>query len=448
MPRNRDFRGLTVRAEADGIVTTHTARRGTRTLAELSISPIQTAPEGLAGLRRWPQPWAFVLMPLPYGIFLGYVQTALPWLLRQGGFSVDRIGAIEALILAPMALYFLWSPLVDFWLRRRVWMVLLAALSALLLAAAILLLARLPQLATRMLLAGFAVNLLTTSCAGALIALTLGEAGRAKAAAWMQGGMLAAQALGGALLLYLARRLSTPATATCAAVLVAAPALIALTIGEKAPQGNARDFWRTVKTMGCEIRATLFAARSLPALLLLVSPVGTAAAQSLFAAMAREYSVGEQGVLLLNGILGGVLTMLGAFAAVVVPAHWDRRIAYAASGLLCAVSGIFLVFAPMAPWAYYAGVALYMLSSGMCYAFFLGVVVIALGEAGESAGTRYTMLVSLGNLPVVYMTRVEGWGYGVFGSRGVPALDAAGNLLVALATAVWIAVAAVRRPKE
>jgi hypothetical protein len=84
----------------------------------------------------------------------------------------------------------------------------------------------------------------------------------------------------------------------------------------------------------------------------------------------------------------------------------------------------------------------------MCYAFFLGVVVIALGEAGESAGTRYTMLVSLGNLPVVYMTRVEGWGYGVFGSQGVPALDAAGNLLVALATAVWIAVAAVRRPKE
>jgi PAT family beta-lactamase induction signal transducer AmpG len=379
-------------------------------------------------------------MPLPYGIFLGYVQTALPWLLRQTGFSVDRIGAIEALILAPMALYFLWSPLVDFWLRRRTWMVLLAALSALMLAAAILLLAGHAQLATWMLFIGFAVNLLTTSCGGALIALTLDEAGRAKAAAWMQGGMLAAQALGGALLLYLGRRLSTAETAFCAAALVAAPALIALTIAEQAPQGTTDDLWLTVKIMGREIRATLFAWRSLPALLLLVSPVGTAAAQSLFAAMAREYRVGEGGVLLLNGILGGVLTMLGAFAAVVVPAHWDRRIAYAGSGLLCAVSGVFLVFAPFSPWAYYAGVGLYMFSSGACYAFFLGVVMVALGEAGKSASSRYTILVSLGNLPVVYMTRLEGWGYGVFGARGVPALDAAGNLLVAIATGVWIAV--------
>jgi MFS family permease len=387
-------------------------------------------------------------MPLPYGIFLGYIQTALPWLLRQAGHPVDQIGSIEALILAPMAIYFLWSPLVDFWIRRRTWMVLLAALSALMLAAAVLLLARHPRLATWMLLAGFAVNLLTTSCGGALIALTLDEAGRAKAAAWMQGGMLAAQALGGALLLYLARRLPAPLTAACAAALVAAPALIALTIGETQPQGTAEDLWLTVKTMACEIRATLFAWKSLPALLLLVSPVGTAAAQSLFAAMAREYHVGERGVLLLNGILGGVLTMVGAFAAVIVPAHWDRRIAYAGAGLVCAVSGVFLVFAPMTPWAYYAGVALYMFSSGACYAFFLGVVMIALGEAGKSASSRYTILVSLGNLPVVYMTKVEGWGYGVFGSRGVPALDAAGTLLVAIATAVWIAAALARRSRK
>jgi len=49
---------------------------------------------------------------------------------------------------------------------------------------------------------------------------------------------------------------------------------------------------------------------------------------------------------------------------------------------------------------------------------------------------------------VVYMTKVEGWGYGVFGSRGVPALDAAGNLLVAIATAVWIAAALARRSRK
>jgi PAT family beta-lactamase induction signal transducer AmpG len=386
-------------------------------------------------------------MPLPYGIFLGYLQTALPWLLRQIGYPVDQIGSIESLVLLPMALYFLWSPLVDFGLRRRTWMVLLAAVSAGMLAAAILLLVHHPQLATAMLVAGFAVNLLTTSCAGALIALTQNDAGRAKAAAWMQGGGLAAQALGGALLLYLSRRLPTPATAICAAALASLPALIALTIGEQQPQSSRHDLWQTCKTMASEIRSTLFAKKAIAALLLLVSPVGTAAAQSLFAAMAREYSVGEQGVLLLNGILGGVLTMAGAFAAVIVPAHWDRRIAYPAAGLLCACSGIFLAVAPMTPWAYFTGVALYMFSSGACYAFFLGVVMLALGEAGKSASSRYTILVSLGNLPVVYMTRIEGWGYGQFGAKAVPALDAAGNLLVAIAATIWIALALSRKQR-
>ncbi len=386
-----------------------------------------------------------MLLPLPYGIFLGYLQTALPWLLRQSGYPVDQIGSIVALVLAPMALYFLWSPLIDFWLRRRTWTILLSTLSGAMLAAAILLLARHPRLAVWTLVLGFAVNLLTTSCGGALIALTQEEPGRAKAAAWMQGGMLAAQALGGALLLYLSRRLPTPATALCAALLVAAPGLITLTIPEPAPQNSTRQLWQTLRAMSKEVRETLFRWRALPALLLLVSPVGTAAAQSLFAAMAREYQVGENGVLLLNGILGGVLTMLGAFAAVVVPAAWDRRIAYAGAGLVCGLSGIFLAVAPTVPWAYYAGVSLYMFSSGACYAFFLGVVVFALGNAGRSAGSRYTMLVSLGNLPIVYMTRIEGLGYGRFGLRAVPALDAAGNLLVALIVAIVLGALFVRR---
>jgi hypothetical protein len=78
-----------------------------------------------------------------------------------------------------------------------------------------------------------------------------------------------------------------------------------------------------------------------------------------------------------------------------------------------------------------------MLTTGMCYAFFLGVVMVTMGEAGRSASSRYTILVSLGNLPVVYMTKVEGWGFSLFGPRGVPAFDAAGNVLVGLCVLLW-----------
>jgi PAT family beta-lactamase induction signal transducer AmpG len=398
-------------------------------------------PETLAtrGWReRWPSPWVFVLMPLPFGIFLGYMQTPLPYLLRRMGYRVDEIGSIEALILLPMALYFLWSPLVDFWLRRRTWMVLFASLSGVMLGTAILLLAAHRELATWLLFAGFSVNTLTTACMGGLMAVTQTPTGKARAAAWAQGGMLGAQALGGALLLYFSKQMSIPALGLVAAALVAAPAAIALTIPEPAAPSGTSEFLRTCAFMGREIRETLFSWKSLPGLMLLISPVSTGAAQSLFAAMARDYQVGEQGVMLLNGLLGGVLTMLGAFAVVMVPAEWDRRIAYAGAGLLSAGSGIFLAIAPMRPVEYFGGVAFYMLTTGAAYAFFLGVVMDTLGEAGKSASSRYTILVSIGNLPIVYMTKVEGWGYGMFGPRGVPGIDAAGNVLVAVCVVVWL----------
>lgn len=388
--------------------------------------------------RDWPPAWIFLLMPLPFGIFSGYVQTALPWLLRRMGYSVNNIGAIVALILSPMAFAFLWSPVADFGFRRRTWMLLMSALSGVLLAAAILLLGADAHLTTWLLFAGYAVSIFTTSCSGGLLAATQAESVKSRAAAWMQGGMLTSSALGGALLLYCSKRLSLPALAVGAALLVTAPAAIALTIPEPAPLSDLRNFWKTCTTMGREIRTTLFSMKSLPGMLLLFAPVGTGAAQSLFAAMAKDYHVGMRGVLLLNGLLGGVLNMIGAYVAVIVPAHWDRRIAYAAAGLTCAGVGAYLTFAPLNPVTYLTGVALYMLTTGACYGFFLGVVMVTMGDAGLSASGRYAILVSLGDLPIVYMTVVEGWSFKLFGVRGVPASDCLGNLLVAICTAVWL----------
>ena len=386
----------------------------------------------------WPPPWLFVLMPLTYGVFAGYVQTALPWLLRHMGYPVDGIGTIVALILSPMAFYFVSSPLLDFGLRRRTWMLLVSTLAGVLMAAAILLLGSNMLLAKWLLFAGFVCSLLSSSCGGTLVAVTQSEHGKAKAAAWLQGGALAAQALGGAVLLYCSKHLTVPVLAVVAALLVALPAVVALTIPEPPVQSDVNRLKETCITMGREIRATLFSWKSLPGLLLLVSPVGTGAAQSLFAAMAQDYHVGVQGVLLLNGMLGAVLNMAGASVAIVAPAHWDRRICYAAAGLTSACAGIFLTFAPLTPATYYAGVAAYIFTAGICWGFFLGVVMVTMGEAGISAGSRYSILVSLGDLPIVYMTVVEARSYGIFGTRGVPGADAAGNVIVVACVVCWL----------
>jgi len=73
--------------------------------------------------------------------------------------------------------------------------------------------------------------------------------------------------------------------------------------------------------------------------------------------------------------------------------------------------------------------------------------MVTLGPAGAATSTRATILVCIGNLPIVYMTRIEGWAYSLFGVRGIPAIDAIGNLLVVVAVAIWLT-ARMRKPIE
>ncbi len=405
------------------------------------------APLGGEALRaHWPAPWVFAVLALVNGVFQSYLVVPLPYLLRGAGYSVDRIGAMVAFALLPMTIYFLWSPLLDVWLRRRTWIVLLAGVSGLMLVGALPLLATHTRAAMWLLFAGYAVSLMTNSAAGGLLAVTQWGEAKGRAGAWMQGGGLAATALGGAALLWCSQHLPMAVAGAVAGVMVAVPALIALTVPEAAP---AREGLGTkCRAMAAEIREALFSWKAVPGVLLLVAPVGSGAAQSLFAAMAPEYGVGARGVMLLNGVLGGVLTMLGALAVAALPARWDRRLAYATAGAACGCVGLLLALAPMTPAVYFVGVGAYLLTVGVCYAYFLGVVLQTMGAAAGSASTRFTLLVSLGNLPIVYMVRVEAWGYGHFGPRGVPALDAAGNLLVAVAVALCLGVPWVRRSRR
>jgi PAT family beta-lactamase induction signal transducer AmpG len=398
------------------------------------------APETLSSetTASWPRPWLFAVLPLACGVLTGYNQTPLPWLLRQMGYSVDRISSIESFVILPITLYFLATPIVDFALRRRTWSVLLAATSAAMLFFSILLMPHHLSAAIWILFFGVGLNQMVFACSNGLMAQCLKDAALSRAAAWAQGGTLAAQALGGGLLLYLSPHLPLLALASVAAVLASAPSLLVLTVPEPPPLCSLRNLGASCALMLRETRETLFSWKNLPGILLLLSPVGTGAAQNLFPAAAREYHVGEHGVVLLNGLLGGLLTMAGAFVAVAVPGRWDRRICYAGSALFASTIGIFLTFAPLVPMVYYAGVGLYLLTTGACWGFFLGVVMVTLGPAGASASTRATILVCIGNLPIVYMTRIEGWASGLFGVRGIPAFDALGNLLAVIAVVLWI----------
>src|ERR1700736_1155629 len=123
---------------------------------------------------RGPAPWLFGIANLPYGVYTGFITTAMPYLLRNAGLPVDRIADVSALALAPAVWYFLWAPVVDTGFRRRTWLILSSALSAACLWAALQqpLPSRLAAF-TILVVAGSILNMLVSASNGGLMAVTI-----------------------------------------------------------------------------------------------------------------------------------------------------------------------------------------------------------------------------------------------------------------------------------
>ncbi len=379
----------------------------------------------------------FLPIALPYGIFQGFLQTPLPFLLRRQGFPVGEIASLLSLLMLPNALYFLWSPILDVGLRKRMWLLLTAAISGGGLLLAIVTGHSAPRLAVGLLFAACVVNTLTSGCQGGLLAGSSGTRGKQRACGWLQVGNYGGVAIGGGLLLLLAERLPVHRAALGAALLVATPALFAFLLRKDRYQETPGP---RLPQMIREIRTTLFSRKTAPSLLVMLAPVGTGAASALLAGLAKDYGVGANRVIWVNGFAGGLLTIVGCLAASAYPVSWDRRGAYVFSGCLNALAATVLWLGPARPGVYIAGTALYLFTAGLCYTSYTMLVVDTMGRAGVSAASRFTMLDSMANAPTILMTWLEGRSYAHFGPHGVPALDALGNLAVgAVVVTVWLA---------
>jgi len=374
--------------------------------------------------------WRFALASAPYGAFNGFVSVGLPYLLRQRGIAIDRIAVIEALVEAPSIWFFLWGPVVDLGLRRRTWIVLLSVASAACVAAALGLANGSVRSLTILLVLGSVFCQPVSSAIGGLVAALVPDEHRGRTAGWSQAGIFAAGVITGAVTVWLTARASAGVVAVVSGVLIAAPSLVALTIGEEKPA--ITDMRRHFATMVEDIRSTLVRRDVWLGLLFFLSPIGAGALMNLFSAIGAEFRA-SAAVIVWSVVLGGVLTPVGALLGGVICDRFDRWLIYPISGLAVAVSAGIMVFAPLSPAAFLTGVAAYALTIGVSYAAFLALAFQLVGANSAASGTRFTLFMAAVNLPVVYMLRLDGWGHARFGVRGMLAVDAISNLVFGVA---------------
>jgi PAT family beta-lactamase induction signal transducer AmpG len=149
--------------------------------------------------------------------------------------------------------------------------------------------------------------------------------------------------------------------------------------------------------------------------------------------LARDYGVSGAQVAWINGIAGALLTTAGALSASLIPVRVRAPIAYLLVGLANAATLALLSLGPQRPAIYFASTALFLFTVGAGYALFTAVSLEFLGGSGKSGSSRYAIINSLGNLPVSYMTWLDGRGYAHWGPRGMPGIDALVTTVLVLA---------------
>jgi MFS family permease len=151
------------------------------------------------------------------------------------------------------------------------------------------------------------------------------------------------------------------------------------------------------------------------AFILCFLPIGTGAV--VFPSIASEWGASAKTVELITGVLGGVIMALGCILGGWLCDRMDRKQAYVWFGIVQAGSGIAMALFPHTQFMFIVWVSIYSFICGLTYAAFSAFVLEAIGRG--AAATKYNALASLSNVPIYYMTNIDGWAHDRWNSAGM-----------------------------
>jgi len=390
-------------------------------------------------LKRTPHPIVFMFLIVPFGAMSGYLTVAIAYLLTKAGVGVEDVAGLVAASYVPHTWKFLWAPIVDTTLSRKRWYLMAAIVSA----AGILLMGAIPATSAMLsvlyavvLVSNVASSFLGMSTESLMVYNTKGEA-HGRAGGWFQAGNLGGVGLGGGAGLWLTQAMPEPwmagavlaiACGLCASVLVFLP--------EPPRMSRAASYGRTLLAVLKDLWDVARARVGILALLICFLPIGTGAAANLWSAVSGDWHASAETVALVTGMMSGIVSAAGCLAGGYMSDRIDRKTSYALYGLAMAVCTVAMAIAPRTESMYATFTLLYAFIQGLTYAGFTAVVLETIGHG--AAATKYNVFASLSNMPIAYMTVVDGWASAKWGVGGFLLTEAA---IGVAGIAVFIAVA-------
>jgi PAT family beta-lactamase induction signal transducer AmpG len=189
-----------------------------------------------------------------------------------------------------------------------------------------------------------------------------------------------------------------------------------LAIAEPATTLRQKGVVRTAIELLWDLWLVLRARSGYLALLIVFLPIGTGAASNLWPAVADDWHASASTVAVVNGALGGLASAIGCLGGGYLADFLNRRVAYLGYGVLLALCGLAMALFPHTESAYVTFTLVYAVISGMCFAAFSAVTLEAIGLG--AAATKYNLYASLSNVPIMYLTALEGRARDRWGSNG------------------------------
>ena len=370
-------------------------------------------------------PVLFLILFLPLGITNGYVVVTLAYLLANKGVSVEAVAGLAALSLFPQTWKVIWAPLVDTTLTIKRWFLLSAIVTgALMIATAVV-----PPLAHNLILIEALVMAfsLTSSfnamAADSLMAHATGPEEKGRAGGWSQAGNLGGSGLGGGAGLWLAQHVAMGwVSGAVLGFVCVLSATAVLWLKEPPAQHRAISYLASLANVGRECWEVVRSRMGFLAFFIMLIPIGVGAAQNLWSAIAGDWHASADAVALVNGALGGVISMFGCIAGGFLCDRMDRKTAYCLFGIVLAAVAAAMALAPRTQGAFVIFTCIYAFVLGFCYAAFGAVVLETIG--GGAAATKYNLLAGISNAPILYQTIVDGWAQTRWGSGGLLYVEA------------------------
>jgi len=365
-------------------------------------------------------PWVFMVLIIPFGVMSGYLTVAVAYLLTKSGVPVGQIAGLIALGFLPHTWKFLWAPIADTTLTRKTWYMIGSVASALGIWATGAFPATpagLALLSVVVVISNLAVTFVGMSVES-LMAYDTAEDEKGRAGGWFQAGNLGGSGIGGGAGLWLAQNLAAP---WMAGAILGALCLLCCIALVWVPEPEASHYHeplaRRLGSVGKDLWSVATSRTGALALVLCFLPIGSGAASGLWSAVAGDWRASANVVALVTGVLNGLVAAAGCVLGGWICDRMNRKTAYALYGILQALCAVAMALAPRTVPMYVVFTLLYALITGLTYAGFSAFVLEAMGKG--AAATKYSLYASLSNMPIAYMTMIDGWAHGKWGAGGM-----------------------------